>query len=104
MVSGLLHAVVPLIGKTEMASFGNPADMHVAVRSVARCFRLARTIVLSVLLAFGVAWGAGAQSTSLNVTNFGAVGDAVQILVATVSNSSVVTFPASKPLSGADVG
>ena len=45
-----------------------------------------------------------ATSTSLNVTNFGARGDAVQILVTTISNSSVVTFPATNPLASTDVG
>lgn len=39
---------------------------------------------------------------SLNVTNYGAAGDAVQFYVNTVSNSSVVTT--TSPLSGADIG
>ncbi len=65
-------------------------------------------IVFRLLLLLGLALGGQgllrAQSTSLNVTNFGARGDAVQISVAMTSNSSAVIFPASNPLTSADVG
>lgn len=40
----------------------------------------------------------------LNVTNFGAQGDATQMFVKTVSNSSVVTIQSTNQLSNADVG
>jgi hypothetical protein len=47
---------------------------------------------------------ARAQGQSLNVTNFGARGDAQQMLVGTVSNSAVVTVQTTNRLSRPDVG
>jgi hypothetical protein len=44
----------------------------------------------------------GQAQTSLNVTNFGAVGDAVQVWVSTVSNSPSVIF--TNVLTSADIG
>ncbi len=45
-----------------------------------------------------------AQTTTLSVTNFGARGDALQILANTVSNSALVTVSPANPLSSADAG
>ena len=45
-----------------------------------------------------------AGAATLNVTDFGAVGDAVQTLANTTSNSTAVTLPPSNQLSGSDVG
>src|ERR1700722_20931529 len=42
--------------------------------------------------------------TSLNVTDFGAVGDAVQFQVNTVSNSTVVSVAGTNTFSSTDVG
>lgn len=42
--------------------------------------------------------------TTLNVTNFGARGDAVQLWANTVSNSAVITVQSTNQLSSADVG
>ncbi len=66
--------------------------------------RLAPMALLLLWLVLGGQWVLHAESTSLNVTNFGARGDAVQILVTTISNSSMVTFPATHPLASTDVG
>lgn len=70
---------------------------------VVRHSRLAQTALLA-LLAFGGQEASFAQPAPLNVLDFGAVGDALQILVNTVSNSTMVTFPPGNPLSNADVG
>ncbi len=45
-----------------------------------------------------------AQSSSLNVADFGARGDAVQLLAGTVSNSANITVQSTNRLSEADVG
>jgi hypothetical protein len=45
-----------------------------------------------------------ADTAALNVTNFGATGDAVQILASTVSNSATVILDPGNALSSADVG
>jgi hypothetical protein len=55
--------------------------------------------ILLLLLALP-AWA----QTTLNVTNFGARGDAVRMLVNTVSNSTVITVRSTNQLSSADVG
>ncbi len=47
---------------------------------------------------------ARAQGPSLDVTDFGARGDAVSFLVATVDNSAAVTIQSTNRLSSADVG
>jgi hypothetical protein len=44
------------------------------------------------------------QSATLNVTDFGARGDAISITANTVTGSSVVTVQTSNALSGADIG
>ena len=67
-------------------------------------WQFAPVVLIALLFALAFEQPARGQSTSLNVTNFGAVGDAVQILVTTVSNSPVVTFPATHPASSADIG
>jgi hypothetical protein len=61
--------------------------------------------VFIVMLAFqaGLALRLSGQ-TNMSVLDYGAQGDAVRISAATVSNSPVVTFPASNPLTSLDVG
>lgn len=56
-------------------------------------------IIVSLLLAPLVV-----QAGTLNVTDFGARGDAVSITANTVNGSPVITVPASNALSSADVG
>jgi hypothetical protein len=61
-----------------------------------------RFFILLVCLALpGFRLSSQAQN-SLNVTNYGAVGDAVQFFVNTVSNSVIITT--TSPLSSADIG
>jgi len=57
------------------------------------------------LLALGLAPISGsAQINFLNVTNFGARGDAMRMIVSTTSNSPVVTVQSTNRLGAADVG
>src|ERR1039458_1779411 len=59
----------------------------------------------AVMVMFGQACASmQAQTNFLNVTDFGAQGDAAQFLVNTVSNSSVVTVQSTNQLSNGDVG
>jgi hypothetical protein len=72
----------------------------------------ARLKSLLILARLGSLWAILAQGTTamqaqtnfLNVTNFGAKGDAVPLLVNTVSNSAAATVPPTSPLSSADIG
>jgi hypothetical protein len=71
-------------------------------RARARSFS---AVWLSMLAIFLATLGPGSSSqaqTTLNVTNFGAVGDAAQILVSTTSNSAVVVT--TNQFSRSDVG
>jgi hypothetical protein len=52
----------------------------------------------------GIGASAQALTATLNVSNFGAQGDAVQFLVNTAINSSVITVQSTNHLSSADVG
>ena len=67
-----------------------------------------RTLLLAGWFALG--FGAGfpnagwSQTTTLNVLDFGARGDAVQTFASTVSNSTIVTLAPTNSLSSADVG
>src|ERR1039458_5616864 len=56
------------------------------------------------LMILGQVYSSQAQTPTLSVTDFGAQGDAAQILVSTVSNSSVITVQSTNQLSSADVG
>jgi hypothetical protein len=56
------------------------------------------------MLAFFVPVSSRATAVTLNVTNYGAKGDAVQLLAATVSNSTTILLNPSNALSSGDVG
>jgi len=59
---------------------------------------------LLFMLPFLLQISSRADTAALNVTNFGATGDAVQILASTVSNSATVILDPSNALSSTDVG
>ncbi len=62
------------------------------------------SLVICVCSFFLSVFSTRAQTTSLNVTDFGATGDAVQFSVNTVSNSTVVSVAGTNIFSSSDVG
>jgi len=82
----------------------NPIQKRITIFVSAFFRQLAQMSLLLLSLAINGPAVLHAQSTSLNVTNFGARGDAIQSVVTTTGSSSVVIFPATNPLSHADVG
>jgi hypothetical protein len=69
--------------------------LPMTIRYIFRCF-------FAAFLGCGLLFGSTDTTRALSVTDYGAVGDAVQFYVNTVSNSAVVTT--TNQLSSADIG
>ena len=82
-----------------------PVDRNlIATKSESLFHRTGLKPLFVIVLRFTILTGCAQGASNLNVTDFGARGDAVQIVASTVRNSGNVTIQSTNRLSSADIG